>query len=221
MPASVKRKKNDDAIPMIDISLLTILLAALVATASPGPATLAIAGTSMSSGRWCGLAVASGVTTGSLIWSTSAALGLGAVMLANAWIVEILRYVGASYLIFLAIKSARSALSTADLPARSFNGGYRALFLKGLALHLANPKAIFFFGSLYAIGVPATASSTQLFVIVASVGLLSFTVFHGYALLFSTPAMIERYAKSRRWLEGLFAIGFGFAGLRVLLARGP
>ena len=175
----------------------------------------------MSSGRWSGLAVASGVTTGSLIWSTSAALGLGAVMLANAWIAETLRYFGAAYLIFLAIKSARSALSTADLPARSFNGGYRTLFFKGLALHLANPKAIFFFGSLYAIGVPATASSMQLFVIVASVGLLSLTVFHGYALLFSTPVMIERYAKSRRWLEGLFAIGFGFAGLRVLLARGP
>ena len=71
MPASVQYKRNDDAIPMIDTSLLTVLIAALVASASPGPATLAIAGTSMSSGRWCGLAVAAGVTTGSLIWSTT------------------------------------------------------------------------------------------------------------------------------------------------------
>src|SRR3546814_12456911 len=47
--------------PMIaDVNLTLILLAALIATASPGPATLAIAGTSMASGRRYGLALAAG-----------------------------------------------------------------------------------------------------------------------------------------------------------------
>ena len=98
-------------------------------------------------------------------------------------------------IIFLAVKSARSALSSADLPARSFNGGCRTLFFKGLALHPANPKAIFFFGSLYAIGVPATASSTQLFVIVASVGLLSLTVFHGWPPPRQAPFIASGHGK--------------------------
>ena len=74
---------------LLDINLPLILLAALVASASPGPATLAIAGTSMGSGRASGLSLASGITTGSLMWSVSAALGLGAVMLANAWMFEV------------------------------------------------------------------------------------------------------------------------------------
>jgi threonine/homoserine/homoserine lactone efflux protein len=52
---------------ILDINLPLILLAALVASASPGPATLAIAGTSMASGRASGLALVSGITTGSLI----------------------------------------------------------------------------------------------------------------------------------------------------------
>ena len=69
---------------LLDINLPLILVAAFVAGASPGPATLAIAGTSMASGRTSGLALASGITAGSLIWSISAALGLGAIMLANA-----------------------------------------------------------------------------------------------------------------------------------------
>ena len=97
--------------PMLqDINLPLILIAALVAGASPGPATLAIAGTSMSSGRKSGLSLASGIMTGSLIWSVAAALGIGAIMLANAWVFEIIRYFGAIYLMFLAYKSGRSAL---------------------------------------------------------------------------------------------------------------
>lgn len=94
---------------MTDINLPLILFAALLAGASPGPATLTIAGTSMSSGRRAGLAVATGVTTGSFMWSFSAAFGLGAIMLANAWLFEIVRYAGAAYLGWLAIKSARAA----------------------------------------------------------------------------------------------------------------
>jgi len=97
------------------INLPVILMAAFLATASPGPATLAIAGTSMSQGRRKGLAMAAGITSGSWIWSVSAALGLGAVMLAHAWAIEIIRYVGACYLLYLAFKSARSALSSQPL----------------------------------------------------------------------------------------------------------
>ena len=100
-----------------EVNLPLILLAALVATASPGPATLAIAGTSMASGRRYGLALAAGVTTGSLAWSVAAAAGLSVVMLANAWVFEAMRYAGAAYLLFLAFKSARSALRPATSPA--------------------------------------------------------------------------------------------------------
>ncbi|MFK7836375.1 MAG: hypothetical protein AB8B60_09160 [Sulfitobacter sp.] len=42
---------------MTDINLPVILFAAFLAAGSPGPATLAIAGTSMSSGRGAGLAL--------------------------------------------------------------------------------------------------------------------------------------------------------------------
>ncbi|WP_430398775.1 LysE family translocator [Ferrovibrio sp.] len=107
---------------MLDtINLPLILAAALLATGSPGPATLNIAGTAMTAGRPFALAVAGGVATGSLMWSTAAAFGLGAVMLANAWLFELLRYAGAGYLIFLAFKSARSALKPGDVPRKRFS----------------------------------------------------------------------------------------------------
>ena len=90
---------------MQEIHYVMILIGAFVAMASPGPATLAIASTSMTQGRIKGLALASGILTGSLFWSCSAAFGLGAVLYANVWLFESLRYVGAVYLLFLAYKS--------------------------------------------------------------------------------------------------------------------
>jgi threonine efflux protein len=203
-----------------NINLPLILLAALIAMASPGPATLAIAGTSMNSGRRYGLAIAAGITSGSLIWSISAALGLGALMLTNLWAVELMRYFGASYLLYLAYKSARSALTISQSSTQYVMvSSKRAAFAKGLALHLTNPKAIFFFGSLFAIGVPPDSPPASLAIVIAAVGLQSLIIFHGYALLFSSELMITGYAKLRRWFEAIFAIAFGAAGLKILTAR--
>lgn len=203
-----------------DINLPLILAAALLATGSPGPATLNIAGTAMTSGRHHAFAMASGVSTGSLIWSTAAAFGLGAVMLANAWIFELMRYFGAGYLIFLAFRSARAALKpgNATLKGTAYTSLQRA-YASGLALHLTNPKAILFFCSLYAVGVPPQAAPVTLLTIIAAVAIQSTLVFHGYALLFSSAPAVRVYLRLRRWFEGIFALAFGYAGFRILTAR--
>lgn len=202
-----------------DLNLPLILLAAFVASSSPGPATLALAGTSMASGRAAGLALAAGITTGSLMWSVAAALGLGALMLANAWVFEVIRYFGAVYLMYLAYKAARAALSNKDLATRSLKGGKRALYAKGLALHLTNPKAILFFGSLYSLGLPPGTGVQELVIVIVAVGCQSLIVFHGYALLFSSKAMTQMYLQLRRWFEAAFAVGFGAAGFKILTAK--
>jgi len=50
---------------MVFPSIMPVLLAAFLAQASPGPATLAIAREAMAYGRGNGIALALGVTTGS------------------------------------------------------------------------------------------------------------------------------------------------------------
>ncbi len=202
------------------MSLSLILIASLLASASPGPATLSIAGMSMSSGRGGGLALAAGVTTGSFMWSISAALGLSALMMANAWFLEVMRYVGAGYLLFLAWKSAQSAMRAKTAKLQPVEADtLRAAYLKGLALHLTNPKAILFFGALYSVAVPAGVDWSYLAIIILGVGLQSTIVFHGYAILFSTPKVQAGYARLKWVFDGLFALFFGAAGLKILTTR--
>jgi threonine/homoserine/homoserine lactone efflux protein len=202
-----------------DVNLLAILLAALAASLSPGPASLAIAGTSMARGRRAGLLLTAGIMVGSLAWSIAAALGLGAIMLANAWVFEIIRYAGAGYLIFLAWKSARSALSKKAVETKTIRGGPKTLIARGAALHITNPKSILFFGALYSIGMPQDATAVQLGAVVGAVGVQATLVYSGYAVLFSAPSMTRLYVRLRRWFEGVFAVGFAFAGFKVITAR--
>lgn len=204
---------------MTGFEFLLLLVAWAIGGGSPGPATLAIAGASMNRGRTAGLAVAAGIFCGSATWGLAAALGLSALMAANAWVVETLRYAGAAYLLFLAYKAARSALSDKPLmPVAAGRGGLRRLYVKGLLIHLTNPKAILGWGAVFAIAVPLGASQIAVFETYGALLLVSCSVFFGYALLFSTGVFVRGYQRLRRWFEGAFAVLFGLAGLKILTA---
>ena len=204
---------------MVDVNIPLILAAGLIASLSPGPATLAIAGTSMERGRLQGVVIALGIFSGSITWSISAAAGIGALMLVNLWIFEVIRYLGAGYLLFLAVQAARGAISNKQLNTRAVQGRLRRVYLQGLLLHLTNPKAVLFFGSIYTIGIPPGAQLSQLLTVMVSLAAISFTVFVGYALLFSTPLATKLYLRARRWFQAVFAIGFAAAGLKILTTR--
>lgn len=202
---------------MQEINYLLIVVSAFAAIASPGPATLAIAGTSMNHGRYSGLSLAAGVLTGSLFWSTAAAFGLAAILHANVWFFEILKYCGALYLLYLAFKSLRSAFSPSQLSLPdSQTATAKESYFKGLLIHLSNPKAILFFGSLYSLGVPATAQPLALLSIIFVVGAVSSFIFLGYAILFSNATARSIYLKSKVVFESIFALFFGVAGLKLL-----
>lgn len=187
----------------------------VLAGGSPGPATLAISGTAMGQGRRAGLMIAAGVVTGSACWGIAAALGFSAVMMANAWLFEMLRYAGAGYLLYLAVKSLRSAWRGGAVAVQPAGPG-GGVFVKGMLLHLTNPKAILSWGSVYAIalapGAPLGAVWTLFGVLICA----SVTVFFGYALLFSAPPIARAYARSRRWFELAFGALFGGASLKIL-----
>lgn len=205
---------------MADIHYWLIISAALIACASPGPATLAISSTALDGGRPHALAVAAGIWSGSLIWSISAAFGLGAIMLANAWLFELFRYLGAGYLLYLSYRSFRSMLqSSALFAATASQGALVAAYRRGLLIHLTNPKAVLFFGALYSLMLSPQTSVAALVSVIAVVSCTNGVVFFGYALLFSNARVRRGYDQSRRFFDALFAGFFAFAGIKVWMSR--
>ena len=194
-----------------------ILLGWLLAGATPGPATLAISTTAMGHGRKAGLSIGAGVLLGSAILGFASAAGMSAIMVANAWLFEVVRYVGAAYLLYLAFKSLKSALNPVPLSAQTAPA--KNFFLKGLLIHLTNPKAFFAWGSIYALILPSGAGYLAVFEIYLVLLAIAAVVFIGYGFLFSISAIATGYASLKRWFELAFAVLFGGASLKLLTAK--
>jgi threonine/homoserine/homoserine lactone efflux protein len=199
-------------------SLLMVYVAFLLAVASPGPSTLAIMGTSMQQGRRAGLLFALGVVTGSLTWGVLATIGVSALIAAHAGMLGFIKVAGGLYLLFLAWRSARSAM-TADQPRTIGQSSGRSTYLRGYLMHLTNPKAILSWTAIIALGLRPDAPGWVPFSIVGGCLILSFTVNCGYACLFSTSGMIAGYRRIRRWAEGALAVFFTFASFKLLTTR--
>ena len=204
--------------------LLVVFTAYVIAAGSPGPSTLRIMGVAIDHGRRAGLALAVGVISGSLFWGLSTATGLSALLARYAEALIVLKILGGLYLLYLAFRAARSAL-TADAtvsagspPDTNFPTSV-ALYRQGLVMHLTNPKAVLAWIALVTLGLGAEASWHDVATILVGCAVLSVTIFGGYALVFSTAPMIRLYRRARRWIEGVLAVFFDFVGLRLLMSR--
>ena len=206
---------------MDQINVLVVVVAALAGGLTPGPGTLAISGTAMAQGRAMGLAVAWGITTGSTLWAVAAGLGVGSLLASNQWLAEGLRYAGAAYLGWLAYASGQAALRKGERPPpKDVSGGSLVLaWAKGMLIHLGNPKAVVFWGSILAIGTKPGAGSGAVLGILAICLAINVAITTSYALLFSSAAITRGYLRLRRWLEGMFACVFGGASVYLLTAR--
>ena len=205
---------------MTGIELTAIWFGWVLAGGSPGPATMGIASTAMAEGRSQAVAFAAGILAGGAFWGIAAAFGMGALMLTHVWVFTAVKYAGAAYLLYLALKSLKSAFTKTMIGNGAVaQGSHTAAFKKGALVHLTNPKAILSWGAVYSIILPVTASTVQvvgMFFFLYSGGIL---VFFGYAILFSTPSVVRIYRASRRWFELAFAALFGAASLKILTVR--
>jgi threonine/homoserine/homoserine lactone efflux protein len=200
--------------------ILPAYVAYLIAVISPGPAIMAIVSTSMVHGRRAGMTIALGIFAGSFTWACAAALGLATILQTYAIALEILKVFGGLYLIFLAYKAFKAVRSDKDLPTAVVQKlSTRALLLRGYGIHVTNPKAIFAWLAIIALGMPQGAPASVAGLIIGVCMITGFAVFMGYAMLFSTPHALKIYKGLRRWIEGAMAAFYCFAGLKLLTSR--
>jgi threonine efflux protein len=202
--------------------LLLVYATYVIAAGSPGPSNMRIMGVAMQQGRQAALTLAAGVVTGSVFWGMMAATGISVLLTRYAEVLTALKIFGGLYLLFLAFKAGRAAVTSderAMARAPTPPSSRTALYRHGLLMHLGNPKSVLAWIALVTLGLGTDASWQGVAVILSGCAVLSVTIFCGYAVLFSTTPMVRLYRLARRWIEGALSIVFGFAGLRLLLAR--
>ncbi|MGH8019223.1 MAG: LysE family translocator [Opitutaceae bacterium] len=183
---------------------LALLLGVLtLGLLSPGPDFFIVVRNSIGRTRIQGLATVAGIVAGLGVHTSLIAFGIGTLS------EEIMRGVsaaGACFLAWLGIRALTAAsFETAadDRPAASPRLA-RAGFVEGLLCNLTNPKAFFFFVSVFAQLMPAGMRSgwrMALPVIVVVHGAILWSLI---LLALQSPPVARRLARMQRWLPRCF-----------------
>ncbi|HEX2991339.1 MAG TPA: LysE family translocator [Anaerolineales bacterium] len=200
---------------MIEASRLYLFIgAALALLLVPGPAVLYITARSASQGRMAGLVSVLAIETANFLQAAAAAMGLAAIVYSSALAFDVVKYLGAAYLIYLGIGKLFFSRNQESDEAIKPESLWR-IYWQGFVINLLNPKtALFFFAFLPQFVSPERGNVTgQSFLLGAVFVLLAIVTDSLYALLASSLAGQlkgnRRFQKGGRYFAGLVYIGLG------------
>jgi threonine/homoserine/homoserine lactone efflux protein len=128
--------------------LLTFSVALTIAVASPGPAVAAVVARALGSGFRRTLPIIGGLILGDIVYISAAIGGLAALATTFGEVFIVVRWLGAAYLIYLAIRLWRSRSDGNQSEAERPGGSAVQVFLAGLSITLGNPKVMVFYLAL-------------------------------------------------------------------------
>jgi threonine/homoserine/homoserine lactone efflux protein len=177
-------------------SLPAFVAAVVLISASPGPAMALILRRAATKGFSGAIPTVLGLEAGLYLWALFAAAGLAALVAASEVAFIVLRVVGAGFLLYLGLKSWRTAwrsrktgtgLELNDSTRSSSAHGWSKAFGEGAVVMLANPKAAAFMIAFYPQFVPA---ERPLFATTAFLALLQVVI--EIALYLTLAAVVGR-----------------------------
>jgi homoserine/homoserine lactone efflux protein len=127
---------------------LAFIAACVLLALTPGPNMALMIANTLSNGLRAGLVTLAGTTTGLALLVAAAAAGMTSIMVfMSAWF-DVVRWVGAIYLIYLGGRQLwrlRNRDALADMAQPQVSQG--SWYLQGLIVSLSNPKVILFLGA--------------------------------------------------------------------------
>lgn len=197
-------------------TLLVFALAAVALIAVPGPNLIYIAARSLSGGRRAGLASALGVETGTLVHVAAAAAGLSALLASSAVAFNVVKYLGAAYLVYLGVRTllSRESEVTEEGPGPASLG---RTYRQAVLVQLLNPKvALFFLALLPQFVDPARGPiATQILVLGVVLAVLGLCISSLYAVAVAAAGGRLRgragLVRNQRYLTGAVYLSLGAA----------
>ena len=194
--------------------ILSFLFAITILTLTPGFDTALVLRSAAAQGWKRASATALGVTLGCLVWGVAVGLGLGALLLASEMAYNVLKWVGAAYLLYLGVKLLLNPRTQAE-ETHSTQGkeqGYVACFARGLFGNMLNPKVGAFYVTFLPQFIPAGASVPLWCTLMALthmvIGLLWNAVLIGGSQYFAAHLRRPAVLKVMDRLTGCVFIGF-------------
>ena len=125
-------------------SLTTFIIASTLLSLAPGPDNIFVLMQSALYGKKSGLVVTLGLCTGLIFHTCAVAIGLAALFQTSTLAFNLLKIIGAAYLLYLAWQAFLA--STMNLESdKPLIKSFKKLYLRGVIMNLTNPKVTIFF----------------------------------------------------------------------------
>ncbi|MEY3166981.1 MAG: hypothetical protein RLZZ343_784, partial [Actinomycetota bacterium] len=124
-------------------SIIAFAIASVALLLIPGPAVIYVLNRSVSDGREVGLAAVAGLELGNFVHVIAATVGLSAILATSATAFNIVKLLGASYLIFVGIRTLLR--QPQQIASDSTSVSLRRSFTQGIIVNTLNPKVALFF----------------------------------------------------------------------------
>ncbi|EPC4489222.1 homoserine/homoserine lactone efflux protein [Serratia liquefaciens] len=191
---------------------LTYLLTTLILSLSPGSGAINTMSTGISHGYRGAAASIAGLQVGLSLHILLVGIGLGALISQSLMAFELLKWLGAAYLVWLGIQQWRAAGSL-DLHTLAGTMPRRRLFRRAVLVNLTNPKSIVFLAALFPQFIlPNQPQAEQYLVLGVTTVVVDIFVMIGYATL---ATRIAGWLKTPRQMQLLNRI---FGSLFILVA---
>jgi threonine/homoserine/homoserine lactone efflux protein len=198
------------------------LAAASVIALSPGPGIFYVAARTLADGRRAGLASSVGTGLGGLVHVAAGAVGVSALIVASAEAFAFLKIAGAVYLVWLGIRTARTA--HVDVVATASGMGIGRALRDGVMVEALNPKtAAFFLAFLPQFVDPAAGPVWLQFLGLGVVSVTLNTAVDVVVVMMAARARTAALARPvlLRRLHAGAGIAIAGLGLSLLFARRP
>ncbi|KAA8997677.1 LysE family translocator [Affinibrenneria salicis] len=204
--------------PLFVASILVLLI-------TPGPDLAYVVGQSIANGRRSGVISAAGVALGSCTHAIASAIGLTALIAASPAIFAVIKYCGASYLIYLGGKmlysASRQKRQAENAPPRS-TVSTRNLLSRGVITTITNPKVLLFFVAFFPqfVSVNGEHQTLSFLILGFTYAIVGFLTDAAFALLAGGAAgAVAGNNRLRRWMDRAVGATFIALGIRIALAR--
>ena len=200
-------------------SLMAIFAFAIV---SPGADLAMVMRQSLVQGRRAAIITSFGVGTSLMFHVTYTILGLGLIISQSIYLFNIVKWCGVAYLVYIGIKALRAGKTDLSLEAvkGSAEGKGEQSVLRAFGLgflaNALNPKAVFFFLSIFSTVVSAHTPIAVKFGYGLVMASCLIAWFVGVSLFMTTPKMRAAFGRMSQWIDR--ASGLVFIALGIKLA---
>jgi len=189
---------------------------------TPGPNMIYLISRSICQGRTAGVISLFGVVAGFFLHMLAAAIGLSAIFLAVPLAYELLKWLGALYLLWLAWEAVKPGARSPFEPRALAPDSPRRLFLMGFLTNVLNPKVAVFYLSIFPQFIDTARGAVFLQSLTLGLTQISVSFIVNLLIALSAAGIAGWFARNPFWLVmQRYVMGGVLAALAVRLALEP